>query len=285
MRVASYNLYLGVDLSLLFGVPAAEMDAAAATLLAQLEVTDFSRRARAIARLLLEADADLVGLQEVTTWTLGGEVVCDFLVELTTALGSSYSVHALNANFAGAGAGLTIQGSNVTLVRHGVSVQAEGTGDFDAGLVVPTPVGEVRIARSYGWVDAEVEGREVRFVNTHTEAYDEQVRNAQRDEVLAAIGDPGRPVVLVGDFNAEPAYVGMPEPWADAWLMAGGSEGYTCGQGPDLRNEVSTLTQRIDYVWVRDLEVSDCRLIGADPADRAHGLWPSDHAGVVADLQ
>ena len=285
MRVVSYNLYLGVDLSLMFGVPAEGMDAAVTTLLAQLEVTDFPTRARAIAKLLLDTDADLVGLQEVTTWTRGGEVICDFLPELTAALGSSYTVHAVNPNFAGSGAGLTIQGSNVTLVRDGVPVHGEGTGDFDAGLVVPTPMGEARIARSFGWVDAEVGGREVRFVNTHTEAYDEQVRNSQRDELLAAIGDPGRPVVLVGDFNAEPEYVGMPEHWVDAWVAAGGAEGYTCGQGPDLRNEVSTLTQRIDYVWARGLEVSDCWLIGADRADRVNGLWPSDHAGVVADLR
>ena len=118
-------------------------------------------------------------------------------------------------------------------------------------------------------------------MNTHTEAYDEQVRNAQRDELLAAIGDPGRSVVLVGDFNATPDRVGMPSA-VRRRLGRPREAGHTCGQAADLRNAVSALHERIDYVWVRDAEVVDCRLIGAEPAeDRTEsGLWPSDHAGV-----
>lgn len=296
LRVATYNLYLGVDLSLLFGVPEEGMDEVVAELLRQLAVTDFPARARAIARLLVEADVDLVGLQEVTTWTRGGALVCDFRAELLDALaeaGGHYDVHAVNENYSGSGADMTILGANLILVRRGIDVLGEATGVFSAGLTVPTPMGEVRIARSWGWVDVAVhlgggEGRRLRFATTHTEAYDEGVRNAQRDDLLAMIGSPGCPVVLVGDFNASPDRVGIEAPYADAWLLAGGDPagGFTCGQAADLLNKQSALHERIDYVWVRDAEVVGCRLIGVDGVDRTEsGLWPSDHAGVVAEIR
>ena len=121
--------------------------------------------------------------------------------------------------------------------------------------------------------------------NTHTEAYDAAVRDAQRDEVLAWCDEAATPVVLVGDFNATPDVVGVPAPWRDAWSHGHGP-GATNGQEADLANHESTLSERIDYVFVRDADVVACRRIGHEPVDRStpHGLWPSDHAGVVADL-
>jgi len=124
--------------------------------------------------------------------------------------------------------------------------------------------------------------RTFRFVNTHLEAYDEGTRAAQRDELLARL--TGGPVILVGDFNAIPDRVGMPGDYLDAWT-AGTGPGHTCGQAPDLANEQSLLSERIDYVWVRGARVTGCTLIGDDPADRTCvGLWPSDHAGVIATV-
>ena len=39
-------------------------------------------------------------------------------------------------------------------------------------------------------------------------------------------------------------------------------------------------------MWVRDAEVLSAWVVGDRPEDRTspHRLWPSDHAGVVADL-
>ena len=168
-----------------------------------------------------------------------------------------------------------------------VEVVAEATGTYDAGLDVPTGIAGVTfpVARSWGRVDVRVAGRPVRFVNTHTEAYDGPVRDAQRDEVLAANAEVDAPVVLVGDFNARPDVVGVPAGWTDAWTRGEG-DGFTCGQAPDLANEVSALRERIDYVWVRGAGVLGARTVGDLPGDRTapHGLWPSDHAGVLADL-
>ena len=67
----------------------------------------------------------------------------------------------------------------------------------------------------------------------------------------------------------------------------GEGDGFTCGQAADLANETSTLGERIDYVWVRGARVTAARVVGDREGDRStpHRLWPSDHAGVVADLE
>ena len=303
LRVATYNLYLGADVALLFG--AADLDQLSArvhVVRAQLAATRFEERARAVAAILARERVDLVGLQEMSRWTTtppDGEeqVLVDFLPTLLAELaasGAAYDAYAVNPNFGGAlpvdGEGVfTLSGANVTLVRREgpVEVVAEATGTYDAGLDVPTGIAGVTfpVARSWGRVDVRVSGRPLRFVNTHTEAYDGPVRDAQRDEVLAANADTDAPVVLVGDFNARPDVVGVPAGWTDAWTRGEG-DGFTCGQAPDLANEVSRLRERIDYVWVRGAGVLDTRTVGDLPGVRTgpHGLWPSDHAGVLADL-
>lgn len=305
--VATYNLYLGADLTVVFGVTdPADLARRAREVHDQVDATDFPQRAAAIARVLVREQVDVVGLQEVARWSrvvAGGdgathtEVWLDFLDELRAALvsaGEEYDVHACTANFWGGaqvpGVGeMSVLGHNAILVRRGsgVRVIGERTGDFTRTLDIATPMHELvlRVARSWGWVDAEVGGRPFRFVNAHLEAWDAQVRDAQRDELLEVVGDPGCAVVLVGDFNATPEAVGMPAEYVDAWV-AGGDEGpgLTSGQAADLRGE-DALATRIDYVWVRGAEVAGCRVVGNRPGDRtATGLWPSDHAAVVADL-
>lgn len=307
LRVATYNLYLGADLTVVFDVADAhELGRQARLVLDQVLATDFPSRARAVARILVRERVDVVGLQEVARWSrvvegVGGgeqhEVWLDFADELLAALeeaGATYDIHACTENFRGGArvagaAAMSVLGHNLVLVRRGsgVTVLAEGTADFSRTLDVVTPMPGLvlNVARSYGWVDAELDGARFRFVNTHAEAWDEEIRNAQRDQMLAGVGDPGHPVVVVGDFNAPPEAVGMPEEYVDAWAVAGrGGDGSTCCAGADLAGDAG-LRQRIDYVWVRGAEVAGCRVVGDRPEDRTpDGLWPSDHAGVVAEL-
>ena len=308
LRVASYNLYLGADLTVVFGVGSPQdMEQQAAAVHAQVLATDFPGRAAAVARILVREQVDVVGLQEVARWTrvvegVGGgsqsEVWLDFLEELVAALdraGEAYDVHACVPSFHGGsrlagGEQLAVTGHNVVLVRSSgrVRVTATRTGAFRRTLDIPTGMPDVvlNVARSWSWVDAEAVGTPFRFVNTHTEAWDPGVRDTQRDELLAAVGEPDRPVVLVGDLNATPDEVCMPEVYVDAWEAAGdGGPGWTSGQAPDLDNPTSALAKRIDYVFVRAAVVTACRVVGGEPADQTTGgLWPSDHAGVVADI-
>lgn len=303
VRVATYNLYLGADLARLFDVRDLDQLAETVRLVReQLDATRFDERARAVAAILARERPDLVGLQEVSRWVVtptGGteRVIADFLPTLLLELeraGCAYDAHAVSPNFGGSmpvsateWAGLA--GSNVTLVRRDSPVQVvgESTATYDAGFRVVTALEGVTfpILRSWGRVDVRVGGRPLRFANTHTEAYDGPVRDAQRGELLAANAGVDGAVVLVGDFNAAPGQVGMPPGWTDAWTRGTGA-GYTSGQAPDLANETSTLRERIDYVWVRDAEVAGARVVGDSPEERStpHGLWPSDHACVVVDV-
>lgn len=310
LTVATYNLYLGADLALLFGVTSVdELATQVAVVRDQLVRTDFTQRAAAVARILAREQVDVVGLQEVSRWATAPvspegtagceEVLADFLPTLVDALaaaGTPYDVHAVNHSFAGGlpvdGSWMSVNGANATLVRRGgrFAVAGERTGTFQTRHVVRTGLDGVEfpVVRSWGVVEGDVDGARVVVANTHTEAYDAATRDTQRDELVALLDDPGCPVVVLGDFNATPAEVGIPAPYADAWTAAGDDPdgGHTCGQAADLANEASLLRERIDYVFVRGVAVLDCRVVGASEEDRTTPgrLWPSDHAGVVAQL-
>jgi len=74
---------------------------------------------------------------------------------------------------------------------------------------------------------------------------------------------------------------------ADAFRTARPNDpGFTFGQHENLLNVTSSLSHRIDLVQFREpFTVEDVQVVGASPADRTRlGLWPSDHAGVVATL-
>jgi endonuclease/exonuclease/phosphatase family metal-dependent hydrolase len=121
-------------------------------------------------------------------------------------------------------------------------------------------------------------------------------------QFVAAHIDPGFPPVVTGDLNAEPdadeirllgghktAPVVPGLVLVDAWSYA---DPLTPGWTWDRRNPYVAATgepsARIDYVLVGlptasgAGRVRSVRLIGDRPV---HGIWPSDHAGVLAELQ
>jgi hypothetical protein len=92
LTVATYNVYLGADLTPLFTAPnLPAFVAAAGAVYAQMESTDFPRRAEAVANQIAAHDPEVVGLQEVALWQkgpLGGPLTTtyDFLPLLLDAL-------------------------------------------------------------------------------------------------------------------------------------------------------------------------------------------------------
>jgi exonuclease III len=103
-------------------------------------------------------------------------------------------------------------------------------------------------------------------------------------------------VILVGDFNSAAEPLDTTETYdlianagfVDAWELRNdpAAPGFTCCQANDLRNVTSQLDSRIDLIWLLGqlpAVTPDVHVIGADQADKTStGLWPSDHAGVVA---
>jgi endonuclease/exonuclease/phosphatase family metal-dependent hydrolase len=166
-----------------------------------------------------------------------------------------------------------------------------------------------RIERGFVGVDVTMDGQPYRFINTHLEVRDSPipaaVQSVQMQELLGRIvatTPPDRRVILVGDFNSDPGDAPDPFPtpymqaryagFADAWLLRPGSvAGLTCCQAPDLRNTPSLLSQRVDHLFLGAMpsRVKQVRTLGATVNTRlappGRGLWLSDHAAVVAELE
>jgi endonuclease/exonuclease/phosphatase family metal-dependent hydrolase len=162
-----------------------------------------------------------------------------------------------------------------------------------ADILFPPPLGPLLVVHHRGTYELPLEHvREQQAVAT-----------AQFIEDLIA-DRRDLPVILLGDFNAEPdaasirflsgkqSLAGASVRYEDAWEMThAGEPGHTfsphnplvaAGQMPAERG------RRIDQIMIRSgahgppLDVTDCRLIFDQPVG---GVWASDHFGVLADLQ
>jgi endonuclease/exonuclease/phosphatase family metal-dependent hydrolase len=172
----------------------------------------------------------------------------------------------------------------------------DGTFVAQAGFVLPTGV-LYRERRGWLAADVDVRGARFRFVTSHLQAEGpgNAIQEAQGLELLTGPAATTLPVVLVCDCNSRADGTGtatygnaIAAGFADAWLEREPHDaGLTCCQAEDLRNAVSEFDQRIDLVLVRgNAHVRQARTVGGEPDDRTpDGLWPSDHAGVVATLQ
>jgi hypothetical protein len=178
-----------------------------------------------------------------------------------------------------------------------------GEGPF-ADPSIPFP-----IYRGWASVDATIDGLKLRFASTHLEPADladgsivpalEQLQRLQAEELAATIGTD-LPVVSVGDYNTD-AYGASTATYQDllaygfedAWSQSGG--GMTCCQTEDLSIRQSIRDRRVDLIMLRGdfglLEPGiqgavSTRVLGSRIADLTDsGLWPSDHAGVLATMK
>jgi endonuclease/exonuclease/phosphatase family metal-dependent hydrolase len=163
-----------------------------------------------------------------------------------------------------------------------------------------TPFGVLGDTEGYASIDVTWRGRQFRFVTTHFDLLP-ALAIPQALELVQTAANTTMPVVLVCDCNANPdnpadplfptfpAYLLLKNAgFVDAFRTARPTDpGFTFGQAEDLLNVTSTMSHRIDLVQFRGpFTVKDVQVVGASPADRLRlGLWPSDHAGVVATLE
>jgi endonuclease/exonuclease/phosphatase family metal-dependent hydrolase len=191
------------------------------------------------------------------------------------------------------------------LARSDVSTSNVFKKHYDTLLTLPIPGQPVDYLRGFIALEAEVRGHHYNFVNTHLETdlpfpglY---YQSAQAQELLLYLSTLDAPLIITGDLNSGPQHPlvveGIPSPygqflnaglvdaWSSRWVLWK-NPGYTCCQDELLRNLPSSLDRRIDFVWLSNGQKPVAGLawrVGAFPFERTDsGLWPSDHAGVVA---
>ena len=309
VTVMTRNMYFGADLSPLFGAAASQLGPGAAAAYQQMQQSDIPGRLQADAREIASAGPDLVALQEAVLWSVtptgqtSSTVAYDFVTGLQAdliRLGAPYTVAATSDGFSGAlpvpGVGLVgLQDRDVILVRdHGnlLSVSHPTSGIYQNALTVHVAGVPITVKRGWAAVDAVAGGRRFHVIATHLEAYGDPVRDAQAQELLGLVHASAAPTLVLGDVNSAAAGAGSQTYDAvrraglgDAWAAANpGNPGYSCCRAADLRS--GSLTQRIDMIFTRGaFQVDRSWLVGSTAPDRTTGgLWPSDHAGVVATL-
>jgi endonuclease/exonuclease/phosphatase family metal-dependent hydrolase len=284
LRVLSRNLYLGADINHVLSNPETGPDIA----WAEIEYTDYPARAAVLAREIADRVPHLVGLQEVTRYTLIDPATSapvlvmdwlDILLQYLHAYGAPYEVVTRAANFQTilpmGGFFVHYMDGDAILALPGVDVHTAGWSHFapqnqvDLDEYVDPPLGLGLNLRSYQWADVTVAGQQFLFVNTHLEVQRwaaEQER--QTMELLEFVDGYDGPVIMVGDFNSAANRNARPESFTasygmvlaagfdDLWLPRSGvanNSGLTGVQASDLSNRASELDQRIDFIFARDI--------------------------------
>lgn len=317
--VLTYNVYLGADIvGPLMATSMSQLTDSVEAAFAQFQANDFNVRADRIVELIAQEQPALVGLQEVVTLFVqpsgdrvtggsepAGELVIDFQDVLMTKLaarGLDYTVAVVGETAdvelpSASGQDIRLVDHNIILVRSGIAFRDPEVNTFEARVPIPTPVGTVELTRGFVATTIDIRGTPTLFVNTHLEVSGfEPVQVAQATELLSWLSPQSEPVILVGDFNSSADANDSTESYdliedagfVDAWTLRAdpAAPGFTCCQDNDLRNATSELNTRIDVIWLLGMlpaVTPDVHEVGADVADKtANGLWPSDHAGVVA---
>ncbi|MEV0177402.1 endonuclease/exonuclease/phosphatase family protein [Streptomyces sp. NPDC050803] len=239
-------------------------------------------RQKAILAVLRDLRPDVVGLQEV--WSADGENLAEWLAG---ALGMhcAWAASPAPQRWRRRIGDPTVDIGNAVLSRWPVAEQDV--------LRLPAPE-ELDDGRLALYTRLAAPGHPVAFFTAHLTS----APNASdvRGEQLAALtefvaahrAETPYPPVVTGDFNAEPdspelrLFTGS---FADAWTHADPTApSATWDWNPDLpyRPAAQEPGARIDYVLLgAPGHVRTVRRAGDRPVD---GVWPSDHAAVVADL-
>jgi endonuclease/exonuclease/phosphatase family metal-dependent hydrolase len=211
-----------------------------------------------IAKVITDARADLVGLQEV-----------DRGVERTQRRDLPAELAQLT--------GLT--------VRFDRNIPHQG-GDYGNAVLTRFPIKRATNTPLKSFANGEqrgvqqivldIQGREVLFMNTHLDARrDPAEREHSATELRALVAAAGAmPVIMVGDFNAiptAPSAVAIRGFLTDAWTAL-----HPNAPGPTI--PVRSPTRRIDYIWITPATVTPLKM-EVLPSEA------SDHLPILAELR
>ena len=324
LTVMTYNVYVGAPPDELLNVMSQqEVPPKVAKFYQDYLASDFPSRAASIAKIIKESNPHIIGLQEISEIRRqspsdgmnvppnANELERDFLKVLEAKLkdeGLDYKVAGKVKTFdlempmptnveATLFDDIRLTDHDVILVRSDVAFADEKTAQYKAEL--PVELLGIKVPRGYVAVNATVSGVTYRVVNTHLEHFNPALRLLQTQELIASLKDQKLPVILMGDFNTKApdgaAYKAITAAgFTDRWQTDSGP-GYTCCQADNLRNAMSELGTgddggRIDLIFTKGVSLRRSATIttytvGDRAGDKtANGLWPSDHAGVVAHL-
>src|SRR5215218_5421607 len=299
--VMTRNLYLGADVDPVFAASATgdgrAIIAATTDAWQNVKATNFPERAGAIAGEIERSQPLLVGLQEVSLFRTGPpdsitagnltpnseHLEFDYLDLLQKELrlrDLHYAPVTITTNTDAENPGFTAPGvlEDIRLTdRDVILARTDGPKlaltnkqedkHFEARASVPIgTTGHLDLLRGWGSVDVTLRGQTFRFINTHLESEGafNAIQVAQGNEILNGAG------------------------FKDSWSATHPGElGNTWGHDADLLNTTVNLTQRLDLVLFRNnLCAFKADVVGDELKDRTpSGLWPSDHAGVVATLR
>ena len=318
LTLMTWNIYQGANQSSIFtATTPSEFVTAVGSAYNRIQATNFIERADSIAEKIQEIRPDLIGLQEVILLrtqipsdgyaTSATNISFDYLgilIDALTKRGLIYEPVVVQASTDIEVPGVTSTGlmdirftdRDVLLARANTNFTLSNTDgmQFVAKLPLTTPFGTSNISRSWVSVDVSFDnGDKVRVVSTHLEALSPVIQELQADELIDWSGNTHLAIIFIGDFNSNAAGTGTKTytklkdvDFIDAWSLKGKGTGFTCCQADDLLNQNSSLTERIDLVMFQgNFEVKDIGSVGNSQNDRTiSGLWPSDHAGIVATL-
>ena len=178
--------------------------------------------------------------------------------------------------------------------RADVQVDAVTTDTFAVSL-------QSIATQTRGWIaaDVQVHGKPWLVVGTHpAPTWVEAGKTPHITELLGAVAGATRPTIIAGDLNLLPnsaEYAQLSAAgFVDLWTLRNGNSPLraTCCHGDDetLRDANDGLEKTIDYVMTRAIPgytvgPVQFTIFGDNLTERtATGMWPSDHAGLFAQL-
>lgn len=250
---------------------------------------DWRARRRVLAAGMRDLDPDVATLQE-TVVTSGTDQVRELFPD------HAHVLHQAGRSSDGVGASIVSRWPLEVLGQFDLDEPSGGMPTCWIGslaLVVvaaPPPIGPVILAHHKpAW-------------ESHAEAIREQQALRAVLAIEELVGDDERPLVLLGDLDAEPeaasvrfltglaSLEGRSVRFQDAWAAVhGDAPGHTFTPRNPLMDEAwrPRPGRRIDHVLVgcgskgAPLLIDDCQLAFEEPVD---GVWASDHFGVVVDV-
>lgn len=309
VTVMGRNLYLGSDVGKALDL-LPDLAAAGQFMWDEVQITNFTARAPALAAEAAAARPAVIGLQEATTWKCtnslvgGSTTVYDFtkqFIDATAEAGVPYVIaeadgsqafnpgykigpiprltmvndpEAFQPLFGSDTAACGFELADALLVRADLAgeVQAAGTTEFsDAYPIVPWLF---EIQRGYAWADIAIDGAPVRFVATHLESlWDENAQNLgpeQARQIVADLESTTLPLVVMGDFNNDPR-----DPRPAGGLNPGGQPeaGEVCQEQVANPTAETALAQCNAYWVMVQAGYTDA---GPDAQDPANYTWGSN---------